>query len=653
MDLTVVIPFYEGHSTVRALLASIPPEFPVIIVDDASSKKIVASRKKTKVFRLQEKGYFSGAVNFGIQQCRTDVLVLNQDVQFTSRKAFDLVLENRDQYALIGEAIAGNHPAWPTKYVHGTFMFMRRDAIRKIGLLNEEYYPLWGSTCEWQLRACRNGYKVFPTTIPDMIHKRVGNYGSSIQKLLAEDPDSRGWYIRTPPLVSVIVPTYNHSKYLPELINSLLGGKTSLGEMAGQTFQSFDIIIADDCSTDSTQEIMQELANPWIGVKYVRTKSNSGTSAACNLAIETSYAKYIARIDADDMRESGSLEAMLKIQVQHPHSFIYDDVQLFTPKGLAKTWKMPEYNFDNLIEKNFIHAGIMFPKEAWTEIGGYPEEMRHGRDDWAFNVALGVNGWCGIHLNRVGYLYRRHGENRTIRNTTPAHRAEFKRKIMALYPEAYAQERPMGCCGGSRPVIRSQTYQTNKGAAIMATGMPGTEGLVLVEYLGGNYGNQTYYGPATGSTYLFSAKKNKRWVAPKDLRFETRGGVGVGLLDLVDNGRNLFKLARQPVKAKIAEATKIAKEMKPPEIELAVAKLMESEKEPAVVEDTTKMIVPVEDDYFVFVKGIGKATSTKMVTAGYYSAEQILDADPEDLKELFGWTDTKVTSVREQLVDAV
>ena len=187
----------------------------------------------------------------------------------------------------------------------------------------------------------------------------------------------------------------------------------------------------------------------------------------------------------------------------------------------------------------------------------------------------------------------------------------------------------------------------------MAAGMPGAQGLVLVEYRGKNFGNQTYYGPVSGSSYTVSAAKNRRWADPRDLHFEMSNGEGVGLLDLVDKrGRNLFKLVRQPVKEKIAASEEIAEEMKPPPIEPAVAEIMEPEEEAPVVEDTAKMIVPVESDYFTFVKGIGKATSEKMVEAGYYSKEQVLEADVEDLKEQFGWTDTKIKSVLEQLVDA-
>ena len=646
MDLTVVTPFYEGHDTIRSLVRSIPAEVPIIIVDDISDRTLKIKDARVRVFRLEKKGYFSGAVNFGIKRCSTDVLILNQDIHFDDRRAFDLVLKNRNRYAMIGEQISGAHPAWPMGYIHGTFMFMRRDAIQSIGLLNEEHYPLWGSTCEWQLRACRKGYEVLPLKVPGMTHKRKGNYGSSIAKLLADNPGKRNLFIRTPPLISVIVPSYNHGRFLPELIGSLIGGPTALGPSNGQTFQAFDVIIADDCSTDNTQEVMKDLANPWKGIKYVRTKKNSGTSAACNLAIQSSYAKYIARIDADDMRESASLERMLKVQLENQHSFVYDDIQLFTPNGItSKAWRMKDYDFDELIEKNFIHAGIMLPKEAWTEVGGYPEEMRHGRDDWAFNIALGLKGWCGVHLQEPGYLYRRHGENRTLTNTTPVHRAEFKQKIMSLYPEAFQEVRPMACCGGGRPIqLQSQTYQSNngRGGILSMPTMPGTRGFVLLEYLGTNSGNVTYFGPATGSAYEFSSRKNRRWVDPNDLHYEIANGKQIGLLDILDNRRKVFQLVRQPVAEKVAEATVIAKEMAPKPAPEPVESELPGEEEALSYDEV------MDADYFTELSGVGKTTSQKLISKGYYSFVDVAEADMYDLAEDLGWKDDKVIKLQKE-----
>ena len=634
MDLTVIIPFCDGHSTIKALLSSIPPEFSVILVDDLSSERVKEVDKRTTVYRLDTKGYFSGAVNFGIKQCNTDVLVLNQDVQFESRRAFDFVLKNRKKYALIGERISGTHPAWPMGYVHGTFMFMRRDAIDRVGLLNAKHYPLWGSTCEWQIRASRNGFAVMPKNIPGMIHKRKGNFGSAITRLLAQNPLNRELFIRTPPLVSVIVPAYNHGRYLPDLVKSVLE----------QTFQAFDLIIADDCSTDETQEIMQDLADPWKGIKYVRTKNNSGTSVACNLAIKLSHAKYIARIDADDMRDPESLELMLGVQIDNPHSFVYDDVKLVDPHGqVIKAWAMKDYSFDELLVKNFIHAGIMFPKEAWIEIGGYPTQMRHGRDDWAFNIGLGVRGWCGVHLQHSGYLYRRHDDNRTLRNTTPAHREAFRNQIMGVYPEAFEEVRPMACCGGSRSsVTRSQTYQGNGGGAMTMAGMAGTKGMVLVEYQGGNYGEETFFGAFTGSAYTFSASKRQRWVDPRDLRVETKGGKPIGILDIMKNGKSIFKLYRQPVAEVAVEAAAIAAERETPAIIEEVAETYE-----AYIPDKAAEEKPA-GDYFITLKGVGKATSMKLLDNGYLSMKQLAEANFYTLIEVMGWSAEKAEDIQMQ-----
>ncbi|NIV40114.1 MAG: hypothetical protein GWN58_65135, partial [Anaerolineae bacterium] len=76
----------------------------------------------------------------------TDVLVLNQDLWFTSDAWLPRLLALRADYGLIGDGVL-KHPAWPKGYVQGTFMFLRRDAIRDVGLMDAQEYPLWGATC--------------------------------------------------------------------------------------------------------------------------------------------------------------------------------------------------------------------------------------------------------------------------------------------------------------------------------------------------------------------------------------------------------------------------------------------------------------------------------------------------------------------------
>lgn len=641
MDLTIVIPFYNGYSTIQRLLDSIPYDFPIIIVNDMSDSLPSIRRANVKILNLKTKGYFSGAVNAGIKACSTDVLVLNQDVYFEGFAAFDVIADNSKEYALIGERIKGVHPAWPSGYIHGTFMYMRRDAISKVGLLDAEFFPLWGSTAEWQCRAYRKDFKALMLpTVPGFVHVR-GNeqFGSSIKQILKQEPDKRDILIRTPPIISIVVPSYNHGEYLNDLVNSLIGGNTSLGYTPGQTFQSFELIIVDDCSKDKTREIGESLASEEKAIRYYRLDNNSGTSTTCNFGITKSYGDVIARVDADDMRNPNSIEKMYRTLLTNPHSFVYDDIEIFVNgRKDPKVWKMEEYDFDGILEKNTIHAGIMFPIEAWKDTGGYPEEMVHGRDDWAFNIALGVKGYCGVHLHEPGYLYRREGQNRTLRNTTPEWHKKFKEQLHQLFPEIYEGKRPDMCCGQNRNrVLRASAP---KGAGPAGLSNPGTfdrniagaEGMTLVEYLGDNWGNETFYGPVTGIGYVFSKKKFRRNIDKRDEHFITGNGRGVGILDMLGpNGKPLFKVVKQVLE-------------KPSQKLVPEAVLVDpAEDQDEVVSEEPKMeprLLPV-----LSVDGIGETTRVKLASSGITYVHELVELNPEQLSSILDCSLTKATKI--------
>lgn len=564
-NLTVVVPFYQGHETLQRLVRSLPEELPIILVDDMSEPPLqreVWMGENINIIRMESKGYFAGAVNKGLSACKTDVLVLNQDVWFENDKWLDL-LTQRDRYAMIGEKIRGEHPAFGTfGYIHGVFMFLRRDAVERVGLLNQTDYPLWGNTAEWQWRARRKGFEVLPTTIPGLYHERPKEerFGSSIKGLLQDKPEMSARLIQTPPLLSVIVPCYNYGRYLNDCINSLIGGPTSLGEAAGQTLQSFEVIVVDDASTDETPEIMSELCDLTKGIRGYRLDTNQGTAHTLNYGIERAVGQFITFLSADDMREPWSLEALVRSCQAHPHSFAYDDVWLFFHNKRVKQWSMEDYDFESLIYKNQVHAGIVYPKQAWQEVGGYPGIMNDGREDWAFNVALGVHGWCGEHIRQYGYLYRRENQNRSLTNTSPNHYDKFLQKISGLFPEIYRGERPMACCGKgrtqpSRSVTRSSQQpatgmrrsMTVNGASGGAMATPeNTKGMVRLVYTGKAM-TSVWDGAFTNTRYRFGADRPKGWVYRADAGEQGRSGF----LNVTDNkGNYLFtedRLGELPV----------------------------------------------------------------------------------------------------------
>lgn len=550
-NLTIVVPYFNGQRYIEKLVGSIPDQIPVIVVDDKSDQPVNVTRQAGQlvVLPMEHKGYFAGAVNAGIAACSTDVLILNQDTYLTGDHWLDVIADNRRRFAMIGERITGDHPAFPDGYIHGTFMFLRRDLIDRVGLLNAKDFPLWGSTAEYQWRAARAGFRVLPlVTVPGFVHERgqQENYGSSIKQLLGRE-SRRDLLIRTPPLISVVVPVYNQGRYLADLLGSLIGGQTSLGYHPGQTLQAFEVILVNDGSTDNSLEIARSLADPWQGIKVI-DRQNGGAAAAQNTGIGAAVGRYITVIDGDDMRTAGSLELLYRTAVANPGKVPYDDIRVFADGALGKVWAMPStYDFDILATKNQMHKGIMFPRQAWAEVGGYPEVMQYGREDWAFNVALGRAGFCGIHVDGPpGYLYRREGQNRTLKNTTIGWRQFFRRQLEQLFPDVYnGGKRPMACCGkstnptpqnGNGGGTRSMPKSSSRSAPAAGPGS-----MVLLDYIGPNAGTITWGGP--GSTpskrrYTFGGTPRHRtkYVDQVDVAY---------FLNLRENGAKAF--ARHPV----------------------------------------------------------------------------------------------------------
>jgi glycosyltransferase involved in cell wall biosynthesis len=107
------------------------------------------------------------------------------------------------------------------------------------------------------------------------------------------------------PEISVIVPTYNCGQYIGEAIMSILN----------QTLRADEIIVVDDGSTDTTQEVVSVIKDARI--IYIR-KENAGVSSARNVGLAKAAGKYIAFLDADDLWDPRMLELQSKILNKHP-----------------------------------------------------------------------------------------------------------------------------------------------------------------------------------------------------------------------------------------------------------------------------------------------------------------------------------------------
>ena len=107
------------------------------------------------------------------------------------------------------------------------------------------------------------------------------------------------------PAISVIIPLYNAEKYIGECLESILP----------QTFQDFEVIVVDDCSTDNSAAVAESYALKFGGrLRLAKTKKNSGGCAVPrNVGLPLSRGKYIFFIDADDIITSTALKELYSI----------------------------------------------------------------------------------------------------------------------------------------------------------------------------------------------------------------------------------------------------------------------------------------------------------------------------------------------------
>lgn len=101
------------------------------------------------------------------------------------------------------------------------------------------------------------------------------------------------------PLVSVVVPIYNVENYLEQCLDSI----------AVQTFNSYEVILVDDGSTDSSGEIAKKYEQTYFSFRLIK-KENGGLSSARNAGIEKARGKYICFVDADDYIKSDYIEKL-------------------------------------------------------------------------------------------------------------------------------------------------------------------------------------------------------------------------------------------------------------------------------------------------------------------------------------------------------
>jgi len=103
------------------------------------------------------------------------------------------------------------------------------------------------------------------------------------------------------PLVSIITPLYNAAPFIAQTIASI----------QAQTYQNWEQIIVDDCSTDNSVDIVRALAALDDRIKLITLSRNSGAAHTRNIATEAAQGKFIAFLDSDDLWHAEKLQKQI------------------------------------------------------------------------------------------------------------------------------------------------------------------------------------------------------------------------------------------------------------------------------------------------------------------------------------------------------
>jgi alpha-1,3-rhamnosyltransferase len=235
------------------------------------------------------------------------------------------------------------------------------------------------------------------------------------------------------PVITVIIPAYNHAHFIEETIRSVIA----------QTYSNIELIILNDGSKDNTTEVVESLAEEckqrFLRYEYV-DKDNEGLAETLNRGVEWSQGEYISLIASDDVMMPSRVEELYKALSDKDDSyglalgdaeFIDNDSNIIKLTGDAKrddkSLEYPRFigfatrnrsdvkaadnifSYDLLIKGNYLPAmSVLMSKSALIDVGLFTPGV--ALEDWDLWLRMSRN-YKGVYIDKAVSYYRMHDTN--------------------------------------------------------------------------------------------------------------------------------------------------------------------------------------------------------------------------------------------------
>lgn len=202
------------------------------------------------------------------------------------------------------------------------------------------------------------------------------------------------------PKISLIIPTFNTP------LNFL---RECLGSVINQSYENWEICLADDCSSDKkVREIIKEYAKQDKRIKYVFRKTRGHISKASNSALKIATGEYIGLLDHDDLLWPNSLFEVVKVLNNNPQlDFIYSDEDKLSvdSKIHFEPFFKPDWNPDYLRSINYIVHFSVIRNSVIKKIGGFRSKY-DGAQDWDLFLRAARETEKIYHIPNILYSWR-------------------------------------------------------------------------------------------------------------------------------------------------------------------------------------------------------------------------------------------------------
>lgn len=194
--------------------------------------------------------------------------------------------------------------------------------------------------------------------------------------------------MKNSPLVSVIIPAYNHEMYIEEALQSVIN----------QTYKNIQLIVINDGSTDGTEAIIANFIKKYnnFNIEYL-SKPNEGICRTLNKGLELAKGKYVALLASDDMYAPDRIEKQLKLMEENANIGLVFSDHYFVRFNQITQIKATDYKpnikkcfinniqnvnmYEKLLTENIIPALTVFiRKECFDKVGGFDNNLK--REDY-------------------------------------------------------------------------------------------------------------------------------------------------------------------------------------------------------------------------------------------------------------------------------